>query len=398
MPDSLPAFGPRAPEITMKDLLHQFWADIYGKEVQQATTYSYTWMADQMGHVCIGIVLNFGVTLVARYVLPLVGVAASWDEVAGLVIGVVAVSLWEWSAFHSSVKGVTGHFPLDRELLRNNAIIAAVYMIFGVGAGFAFHQDAFWGVVGFVALTLLAVVCAPPWLRQKIIWQKAALPYLFRLADLQRTVGWEAAQELQALIDQDAPPTARASQVLVGGPIGSGRTSIAASIGTEFAFKKAAVRYLGFDALLELAAHPPSPKFADDTGPENINYWRWSEAQVVIIDDIGPMITADAKDLEENLERFRKLLHTRLHAVAPVFAACHTVWVIGDLRSVGQTAIAGDALNEFAQEIALFCDAKDAVLVVELSTPQWLMPMETKPTLETAPAAPAQIRRVAPRS
>jgi hypothetical protein len=50
--------GPTPPNLTAMDLLRQFWADAYGKEVQTAATYSYTWLADQFGHLCIGILAN----------------------------------------------------------------------------------------------------------------------------------------------------------------------------------------------------------------------------------------------------------------------------------------------------------------------------------------------------
>src|SRR5436305_13026530 len=70
----------RAPMITKGDLLRQFWKDIYGKEVQSASTYSYTWLADQVGHVCLGILINFGLTLVAFYALPFIGIDRSWDN------------------------------------------------------------------------------------------------------------------------------------------------------------------------------------------------------------------------------------------------------------------------------------------------------------------------------
>jgi hypothetical protein len=42
-------FGPSAPQLTLKNLRDQFWADLYGKEVQTTATYSYTWVADQFG-------------------------------------------------------------------------------------------------------------------------------------------------------------------------------------------------------------------------------------------------------------------------------------------------------------------------------------------------------------
>jgi hypothetical protein len=48
--------GPSAPNLTNEELWQQFKADAYGKEVQTAATYSYTWLADQFGHVCIGII------------------------------------------------------------------------------------------------------------------------------------------------------------------------------------------------------------------------------------------------------------------------------------------------------------------------------------------------------
>src|SRR5262245_38058931 len=56
--------GPTEPKLSVKDILAQFWADAYGKEVQTAATYSYTWLADQFGHLCIGILVNFAATAV----------------------------------------------------------------------------------------------------------------------------------------------------------------------------------------------------------------------------------------------------------------------------------------------------------------------------------------------
>jgi hypothetical protein len=356
------------PMITNGDLLRQFWKDIYGKEVQSASTYSYTWLADQVGHVCLGILINFGLTLVAFCALPFIGIDRSWDNIAGLLVGSVAVSVWELKAYLSSEREATGSFPLDGKLLARNAVIAAFYMILGVGVGFAFHQTALVGVAGFLALLFVAIICAPPWLRQKIIWQKAGLPYLFRLANAQRTLGVDAAQHIQELIDDGAPPATRPFQVIVGGPTGSGRTPLAAGIGTEFAFKNAKVRYLSFDALLEFAARSSKSNFADDTGPVNINYWRWSEAQVVIIDDIGPLIAAEQKEQRANLERFEELLCNGLASVRDVLARRHTIWVIGDPCPDGEGATAGDTLDRFARLVADFCGAEQPALAVALGS------------------------------
>ena len=363
-----PAF-PAAPRITVWDLLGQFKKDVYGKEVQTTSPYSYTWIADQVGHVCLGILINFALTLAAFYALRFFGKDTSWHGIVGLLAGSILVSLYEFLTYRSAVKEATPLFPLDKECLRDNAAIAATYMILGCGVGFAFHQTALVGVVLFLLLLLVAILIAPEWLRQKIIWQKAGLPYLFRLADAQLSMNREAAKQIQTLIDRGAPPNPDLlpRQVVVGGPIGSGRTTIAAGIGTEFAFNKTKVRYLSFDTLLECASRSSSSHFEDDPGPANINYWPWSEAQVLIIDDIGPLISAREQQQRADLEKFQKAVHHDLATIKSVLARRHTVWVIGDLRPNGETATVANSLDQFGGVVADFCDAKQQPLVVELS-------------------------------
>src|SRR5262249_7523474 len=112
---------PTPPDLTARHLVAQFWADIYGKEVQSAATYPYTWMAAQMGHVCIGLLLDFGFTAIAYHVLP---ASDFWCDFAGFLLTSIVVSYWEYRAYTTDVKNAAktgGLFPLGRELLRNNA-------------------------------------------------------------------------------------------------------------------------------------------------------------------------------------------------------------------------------------------------------------------------------------
>src|SRR6478752_9427403 len=118
---------PSSPHITYGELLKQFKADVYGKEVQSAATYSYMWMADQMGHVCVGILVNLITTFGARYVWHLFG-RQKYAEGAGLLAAIAIVAAWEASTYFSSERSTTGLFPLGRKLLRDNAIIATLYM------------------------------------------------------------------------------------------------------------------------------------------------------------------------------------------------------------------------------------------------------------------------------
>jgi hypothetical protein len=70
--------GPTAPKLTLTDVAQQFWTDAYGKEVQTAATYSYTWLADQFGHICIGLILNFIFTALSGAATAHWGYAPMW--------------------------------------------------------------------------------------------------------------------------------------------------------------------------------------------------------------------------------------------------------------------------------------------------------------------------------
>ena len=381
--------GPTAPHLTAKDLLKQVWADAYGKEVQSAATYSYMWLADQFGHVCVGIVVDFAATAASGVVMVYLGLRPSFQYDTGiwpgLVITVLGVSYWEWRAYRSSVKEATGVFPLDKKLLAANAIIAATYMSLGGLLGFAFHLALIPALVIAAAIVVLAIVLAPRWLRQKIIWQKASIPYLFRLADMAPNIEKPDANLLQGVIKDGAPPATQPTQIVIGGPIGSGRTSMATGIATEFAFKQHKVRYLSLDSLLEFAAHVSGNVYPNDSGPANISYWPWSEAQVVVIDGIGPIVSVDEPGRNANFNRFQAMLQNDLKSVAGVLGRCHTVWILGDL-SLGASEQFSDVLADCARAVADYCHSAHDPLVVELNAPQ-AMPLGKGPPSPKARAA-----------
>jgi hypothetical protein len=388
--------GPTAPEITSKELLHQFWADAYGKEVQTAATYSYTWLADQFGHICIGIIVNFFATTVSGLFI-----ARGWHDLKydtgiwpGLFLAIAGAAVWEWNAYRSAVKQATGRFPLDTRLLRDNAIIAATYIALGAVLGFSFHLTLGPAVLIAIGVVVAAILLAPPWLRQKIIWQKASIPYLFRLADAAPNIEKKDADVLQELIDAGAPPNTKPCQILVGGPIGSGRTSMAAGIGTEFAFKQHKVRYLGLDCLLEFATNAKDGHFPDDSGPTTISYWPWSHSQVVIIDGVGPFVASEDEGREANIARFTAMLQRDLASVASVLKRCHTVWVLGDLCPPPPRGQLSATLADFAKAVARYCESASDPLVVELDLPPARQPKKTFLGTTQMPPHAATVRSV----
>lgn len=327
---------PIAPVITNADLGRQFWLDAYGKEVQSAATYSYMWMADQAGHMGIGILLHFAFTPLFAHLPTALGLGSFFaspfmSEFAGFIATALIVSYWEWSAYKTDAQRAKGsQFPLQKPLLKANAIVAAAYMTLGGGIGWALHLDWQISVPIIAVIGVVAVIMARPWLRQKIIWQKAALPFLARMADIAPNMAEASAKALWNLIIATPPPIGPPRAVVISGTLGSGRTIMACSIGTEFAFRAASVRYISFSDLIELAEGdnleltPPPP------GPSNIGYWPWSQAQVLVIDDIGPLVANSRHNSNHGPTLgLNEVLADCLAKVRAVLALRHSVWILG---------------------------------------------------------------------
>ncbi|SMF51403.1 hypothetical protein SAMN06265365_11792 [Tistlia consotensis] len=376
---------PTPPGVPGSFLLVQFWRDIFGKEVQSAATYSYLWMADQMGHIAIGLLVQvvgyFVFNRLGTWVPGLAWLLAWANGLSFLLVSGV-VSFWEFRAYSVSRREAANlQFPLDNDLLRRNAVIAAVYMIIGALVGYDVNLRTpgawtwFWNVVLFLGAMGICVAAAPPWLRQKIVWQKAALPYLARLADLRAQIDEEVAEQLRRLI---AAPfdSSRPRQIMVVGPIGSGRTPMVCGLGTELAFKGKKVRYCSFDTLMEISDQYDLPRPdglppMGSWGPKNIYYWPWFEAETLIIDDISPIISTAIERFGP--QAFTEILDIGLKQAAGQICNRNTVWVFGaDEKDVAETrgvTSLDELIRIYARGIQDFCRAEEPPLIVHLPRP-----------------------------
>lgn len=318
------ACAPTRVDVPLSAVFAQIGRDLFDKEVQSAATYSYLWIADQMGHIGLGLVIVFALTWLA---VP-IGLSDSLDGWLPAIVGVLVVCVWEIKAYASFAGDWTKLFPLDRRLLALNAGTAALYMVIGVVLGFYWQKPPAIAALATVVAALLAVALGMPWLRQKIVWQKAGLPFLFRLANAYPSIALESARRLQDLLDRylRCPPAERAACgpiVILTGGLHAGKTSLACGIGTECAFQKTKVRYTTFDKLAQMMAVP-----ADDLGPRNINYWPWTESEVLIIDDVQ---SGSRLRPHRDLVKFKQEVAKDFGPMFACLGKRMTVWVLGPM-------------------------------------------------------------------
>src|SRR5215831_6377774 len=278
------------PHVTFKEIRQQVWNDLATKEVQTSPTYSYQWIADQVGHMAIGMAVvllfwPFGGTW------PIIGFIT-------LVIGASLVELWDYRQACAKIV-LPFNATRDRKDLRQNASIAVYYMALGgLFALLALMLDKLPTslpvivrvVIMFIVFVIAIIGPAFYWLRQKILFQQIGLPFLFRLPEFKlhrvnfkQPVGPEAAKWMETakwIDDGFINGDGEGKHIAIVGSLNSGKTSLAVAIATEGSFNGKKARYLTFNKLQQIGLkHEPPP-------PRNTKLWRWKSSELLIIDDV----------------------------------------------------------------------------------------------------------------
>jgi hypothetical protein len=345
-------------ELGVRKVLAQVKHDLFGtKDVQDAITATYVWMADQLGHITLGL----GPTMVLCWAATLLwpGAADSrWRYLIFVLIGLVLFAIWvykELQDLRETEKRAGKTFPFDSADVIWNIKTALLYI--GIGGLAAIAVFISWKLLVLVLVLALwpGLTVAYWWLRRKLAFQQANLPYLYRLANFPSPLEQALVDEVvefanlqnrrvwlsSVLIGRD--PVIRSEpklrHLLIAGPLGAGKTSLCVGIGTEFAFALGRGRYVSAAKLVQLVVddqnHPGAPDFDDGR-----ILWHWKDSDLLLVDDVD----AGAKTGDHGAQA------KSAHLITPdVFAGAlsryspaplawlgprRSVWVLGDPAQV----------------------------------------------------------------
>jgi hypothetical protein len=323
------------------DILYQSKRDFIGKDVQQNTTYTYVWQADQAGHFMLGFAPSFVIVWVAQFLEATFGWATALSGPRGLLWAAIAM-MCVWTALelydlfdsYRMWKVATGYFAFNLGNLVWNVITALIYFLLGAavaaisvfGAGYVLAAIVVLGVLQFFFVGVW-------WLRIKIVFQQAGLPYLYRLANFSGRFAGPRGEELpkgspdlQKVLsfvnEMKAAPsdTSRTHttdelekrHLIITGPLNSGKSSLAAGIGTEFAFDKGIGRYVTMSELVQVVQTPKPvhleanqrdvSKPAEQEFNDGRILWQWPSVDLLIIDDVVELLLPLRRYLERNLD------------------------------------------------------------------------------------------------
>lgn len=290
------SLGPRA-------VIDQAKHDLFGtKDVQDPITASYVWLADQQGHIALGLIATL---LVCLPISDVVG--GLWRTILCVMAAIGIFTFWikkEWDDYHQTLKNARGSvFGFDKADIRWNMKTALFFFALGgavVAAGFVSP----WCIGLVVALFAWpAARITYWWLRRKLAFQQAGLPYLYRLANFHGDLDAKEVSTISALAnmkertqlfwhvvfgrDVVAPSDPPVRHLLICGPLSKGKTCLAVGIGCEFAFALGRCRYLSALELLELVAREDmAGDECDDEYNDGRLIWPLRDCDLLIMDDL----------------------------------------------------------------------------------------------------------------
>jgi hypothetical protein len=332
---------PKLPGV--REVIDQVVRDLFGKDVQDTATFSYEWVADQFGHFALG----FEITLALSWIATLLGYRGGrvgfWIGLAVVLVFVVKEAddfRREWAKARTA-KSV---FQFNALEIFYNTFTAVFYIALGaVVAGFGLLNPAF-GLIAIPVTAVPALALGYAWLRRKLTFQQAGLPYLYRLANFPNPIPRATAEFIVGL--SKPSPTgaapALADHLLIAGPLESGKSSLAIGIGTEFAIRMGIGRYTTLTKLLEAVLKKgewDKPEFDDGR-----ILWPWQTSDLLIVDDVDVLSDdisgkSDFSARSATVETARRVaqchvdvLRERIPAVLlDALKYRRTVWVVGDI-------------------------------------------------------------------
>ncbi len=349
--------------ITLKDVLKQLKADLIGKDSYRGVTLTYSWLANQFGHISLG----FIPTVIVFFLLK------NNQEVENAGINAATYVSIFWICFELYnflgplllnkksqsklvyVSGSSYQFQpawwniaydtfTDLNFFAFGAFLSAVILVYFNNGNTGFAKVL-------IPLSIGLIINGRYWFLTKMYEQSAQFPFQYRLSQFDLPIS-ETAKEsiLYWLADNH-----KAKHLLIFGGVNCGKTSISVGIANEKAINHQSVTYTTATKLISLFFTPTQPN-QQDAYP-----WNWHNSSYLVIDDINP--GDPVKEVIIPAEYFLQLMDTyssENEANREVFRNTSVIWVLGSDDSERNLQ---DDWKKMLHKIGI---AKDHICSVEL--------------------------------
>ena len=320
--------------ITVKDVFKQVKADLIGKDSYRGVTLTYSWLANQFGHISLGFIPTTIAFFLWKKKLDV--------EDAGFKAASVISLIWICFELYNFLGPLLLNKKTKSKLLYVSGSEYQFQPAWGNIAFDTFTDLSFFAFGSFSSAALLVyfnngnpstitnillilfLILQYPihyWFLTKMYEQAAQFPFQFRLSQFDLPISETAKQSILYWLADNH----KAKHLLVFGGVNSGKTSLSVGLANEKAIRHNSVTYTTATKLISLFFTKPIPS------QENTYPWNWQNCSYLVVDDINPgdpvkedIISADyflqlmdtySSDNENNREAFKN---------------CSVIWVLGN--------------------------------------------------------------------
>ncbi len=264
-------------KIVLKQLLNQLKTDLTGKDTLSGYTFTYSWMANQLGHFCMGFVLVFflvwGVDTFAQQ-------APSWYYLATYLVASLVWVLMELrkTIIAINVQRSYGSFEPDTSFIWKDVIVDIAFFIYGTTIAYLGYMYNIWGIVAFVGLLIIYIFPAYHWLMRKMYYQQACFPKYMRLSEITKTFD----STVKTQIEDFSKNKGAIKVILIFGGMQAGKTALANAIAIEHAVKCNVTRYSTFLKFADLLMCRETYN-----RQKSNQIWPWHFSDILVVDDIN---------------------------------------------------------------------------------------------------------------
>jgi hypothetical protein len=237
-------------------------ASLFASDVYQNYTAWYTWVSNQAAHAGLGCMA----ALIAMATLP-------WIDANRWALFAVYPCKEGWD-YVRAARINRPPFPLKRREILMDCTTDVAFVSVGVLIAALTPLSVHDILLSLAAAVAVALGLTPPFRRSKQGFDRSGMPFLFRLATFHAR-RWEHAEgPIRGLLNSTGP-----THLILHGPAGSGKTSLAIGIACEGVNSNQRVLYLPPGRLIEELASPTEPRGTDEP-------WRVTDAEVLVVDDV----------------------------------------------------------------------------------------------------------------
>lgn len=283
-------------KISTKRALRQLKEDLTGKDSHSGITLSYAWLANQLGHIFLGIIPTFFLFYFF-----------DWNPVNSAICISIGWLIFEIFNFYSSLFGEKSNSNQSITTEESKAKFEAKWInvafdtftdvcFFALGA-FIYCLTITKGtsmtvIIVLIGLIIYLFLASRYWFLTKMYQFYARYPFQFRLSQWSFHINAANKDKVDIFLASNKND---GNHLLVYGDFGTGKTSLGVGILTELSIKHHSCLYKNGMKMFNA--------FFDDDEIEDYEIWNWRRANFLMIDDVNP-----SKPIQNELVSPQKLL------------------------------------------------------------------------------------------